>query len=105
MNKGDRIDGLNGGGYTGLAQWSEILSDGHPGDTLDVEFTRPDGSQKTGTITMDHAPYAYGSTSPVLAYWEELLVAGLLPLLCLGMGYWVVLARPLDRMHGCCSSC
>jgi sigma-B regulation protein RsbU (phosphoserine phosphatase) len=97
MSKGDRIDGLNGGGYTGLAQWSEILSDGHPGDTLDVEFAQPDGSQKTGTITMDHAPYAYGSTSAVLVYWEELLVAGLLPLLCLGMGYWVVLARPLDR--------
>ena len=97
LNKGDRIDGLNGGGYTGLAQWSEILSDGHPGDTLDVEFARPDGSQKTGTITMEHAPYFYGSTPAVMVYWEEFLLAGLMPLTCLGMAYWVVLARPLDR--------
>ena len=97
LNKGDRIDGLNGGGYTGLAQWSEILSDGHPGDTLDVEFARSDGSPKTGTITMDHGPYFYGSTSAVMAFWQEFLVAALLPLICLGMGYWVVLARPLDR--------
>ena len=97
LNKGDRIDGLNGGGYTGLAQWSEILSDGHPGDTLDVEFARSDGSPKTGTITMDRGPYFYGSTSAVMAFWQEFLVAALLPLICLGMGYWVVLARPLDR--------
>jgi phosphoserine phosphatase RsbU/P len=97
LNKGDRIDGLNGGGYTGLSQWSEILSDGHPGDTLDVQFTRPHGSQKAGTITMDHGPYFAGSTSPLVSFWQEFLVTGLLPLICLGMGYWVVLARPLDR--------
>src|SRR5579862_8340022 len=57
LDKDYRIEGLNGGPYTGLAQWSEILSDGQPGDTLDVEYTRPDGSRKIGTITLDHAPY------------------------------------------------
>jgi len=96
LNIGDRVSGLNGGPYTGLSQWSEILSDGQPGDTLDVEFTRPDGSQKVGTITLDHAPYFYGNLSPVMSYWQEFLVGGLLPLICLGLGYWVVLARPLD---------
>jgi sigma-B regulation protein RsbU (phosphoserine phosphatase) len=96
LDKGDRLEGLNGGPYSGLAQWSEILSDGQPGDTLDVEFTRPDGSRKVGTITLDHAPYFYGSTSPVMSYWQAFLVGGLLPLVCLGLGYWVVLARPLD---------
>ena len=96
LGKGDRLEGLNGGPYTGLAQWSEILSDGQPGDTLDVEFTRPDGSHKVGTITLDHAPYFYGTLSPVMSYWQVFLVGGLLPLVCLGLGYWVVLARPLD---------
>jgi sigma-B regulation protein RsbU (phosphoserine phosphatase) len=96
LDKGDRLEGLNGGPYTGLAQWSEILSDGQPGDTLDVEFTRPDGSRKVGTITLDHAPYFYGTLSPVMSYWQAFLVGGLLPLVCLGLGFWVVLARPLD---------
>jgi phosphoserine phosphatase RsbU/P len=96
LDKGDRLESLNGGPYTGLAQWSEILSDGQPGDTLDVEFTRPDGSRKVGTITLDHAPYFYGTLSPVMSYWQAFLVGGLLPLVCLGLGYWVVLARPLD---------
>ena len=61
LSIGDRIEGLNGGPYTGLSQWSEILSDGQPGDTLDVEFIRPDGSRKLVTITMDHAPYIDGT--------------------------------------------
>jgi len=97
IKTGDRIEGLNGGPYTGLAQWSEILSDGQPGDTLDVEFSPAGGSRKLGTITLDHAPYFYGSLSPVMSYWQEFLVGGLLPLICLGLGYWVVAARPLDK--------
>ncbi len=97
LSTGDWIEGLNGGPYTGLSQWSEILSDGQPGDTLDVQFIRPDGSRKLVTITMDHGPYNAGSASPMVSFWQEFLLAGLLPLICLGMGYWVVLARPLDR--------
>ena len=97
LDKGDRIEGLNGGPYTGLSQWSEILSDGQPGDTLDVEFTRPDGSHKVGTVTLDHGPYFFGSTSPVMSYWQGFVIATLLPLVCLCMGFWVVIARPMDR--------
>ena len=96
MQKGDKIEGLNGGGYTGLAQWIEINADGRPGDTLDVEFTRHNGDRKSATITLAHAPYAYGATSPVMSYWQEFLIGGLLPLVCLCIGYWVVMARPLD---------
>jgi sigma-B regulation protein RsbU (phosphoserine phosphatase) len=97
LKTGDRIEGMNGAPYTGLAQWSEILSDGQPGDTLDIEFAQSGGSRKLATITLDHAPYFYGSLSPVMSYWQEFLVGGLLPLVCLCLGYWVVAARPLDR--------
>jgi len=96
LQKGDTIEGLNGGGYTGLAQWTEIISDGRPGDTLDVQYTRPDGARKATTITLAHAPYFYGNTSPVISYWQEFLIGGLLPLVCLCLGYWVAMARPLD---------
>ena len=105
LDKGDRIEGLNGGPYTGLSQWSEILSDGQPGDTLDVEFTRPDRSRKVGTITLDHGPYFYGSTSPVMSYWQAFLIASLLRWSASASvtGWW-------SRVHstgmpGCCSSC
>ncbi len=97
LHKGDRIDGLNGGGYTGLAQWTEIVVDAHPGDTLDVDFTQSNGTRKTITITLTHAPYFFGGVSPVMLYWREFLIGGLLPLLSLLIGCWVVLARPLER--------
>ena len=97
ISKGDKLDGLNGGDYTGLAQWMEIVADSQPGDTLDVEFEGAGGPQKTSTVTLVSAPYSYGKTSPATVFWQEFLLAGLLPLVCLCLGYWVVMARPLDR--------
>ena len=94
--KSDKIEGLNGGAYTGLAQWTEIIADGRPGDTLDIDFTRADGSRKAATISLNHAPSPGGPTSAA-AYWQFFLLVGLLPLVCLCMGYWVVIARPLER--------
>src|SRR5271169_5080911 len=47
LHKGDRIEGFNGGEYTGLAQYTEILVDGRPGDVLDVEYSSAGGAQKT----------------------------------------------------------
>jgi len=93
LQKGDKIEGLNGGGYTGIAQWTEIIANGRPGDPLDIEFTRS-GARKTGTIALARSTYFAGSTA--MTYWREFLIAGLLPLLCLLMGFWVVMARPLD---------
>jgi len=94
---GDRIEQLNGAPYTGLAQWSTILSDSHPGDILDVDVTRPDGSHATRTITLVRQPYNYGRLTPLWAFWKDFLLAGLLTLICLVIGYWVVLSRPADR--------
>ena len=54
---GVKITGLNGAPYTGDAQVDEILYTARPGDTVDVEFVRPDGSRGMGTITLArHAP-------------------------------------------------
>ena len=96
VHKGDRLDGLNDGGYTGLAQWNEILADSRPGDVLDVEFTPPGGAQKTASITLARVDYSYRDKSPVLAYWEDFFIDGLLPLTCLGIGFWVVMVKPRE---------
>ncbi len=97
IQAGDRIEQLNGAPYSGLAQWSAILSDSHPGDILDVDVTRSDGSRATDTITLVRPPYIYGRLSPMWAFWKDFLLAGLLTLVCLVTGYWVVLSRPTDR--------
>jgi sigma-B regulation protein RsbU (phosphoserine phosphatase) len=93
----DRIEQLNGAPYSGLAQWSTVLSDSHPGDILDVDVTHPDGSKATATITLVRPPYAYGRMSPLVAFWQGFLLVGLLAGVCLAIGYWVVLTRPTDR--------
>ncbi|MFZ0273878.1 MAG: SpoIIE family protein phosphatase [Acidobacteriaceae bacterium] len=94
---GDRIEQLNGAAYSGTSQWATILSESHPGDILEVDVTRPNGSQATSTITLVRSPYPYGRMSPMLAFWQGFLLVGLLTLVCLLTGYWVVLTRPADR--------
>ncbi len=94
---GDRIVALNGEPYSGLAQWATVLSESHPGDILQVDVTFPNGSSATATITLARPDYLYGRMSPILAFWQGFLLAGLLTLVCLLIGYWVVLTRPADR--------
>jgi phosphoserine phosphatase RsbU/P len=94
---GAKITGLNGAPYTGDAQVDEILYTAQPGDTVDVEFVRPDGSRGTGTITLaQHAKLHAGIADWVALLRDGVLVA-LLPLACLLVGYWVVLSKPTDR--------
>jgi sigma-B regulation protein RsbU (phosphoserine phosphatase) len=97
LSVGDSVEQLNGSPYSGLAQWSAVLSESHPGDILDIEYAKPDGSHATTTVTMVRPAYGFGNSSATAYFWEEFLVAGLLPLICLLIGYWVVLSRPTDR--------
>ena len=71
---GDRIEGLNGAAYSGLAQWATVLSESHPGDILDVDVTHPNGSHATLTSPSPAPPYPYGRMSP-----DRGLLAGLSP--------------------------
>ncbi|MGB7168235.1 MAG: SpoIIE family protein phosphatase [Acidobacteriaceae bacterium] len=94
---GDRIQQLNGADYTGTAQWATILSESHPGDILDVGYTRPNGSTATATLTLVRNELLHGRISPVLGFWRDFFITGLLTLVCLLIGYWVVFTRPADR--------
>jgi phosphoserine phosphatase RsbU/P len=94
---GDQVVQLNGAPYSGLAQWATVLAESHPGDILDVEYAKRDGSTGTATLTLERPAYAFGRTSAMVYFWQEFLVVGLLPLVCLLLGYWVLLSRPTDR--------
>jgi phosphoserine phosphatase RsbU/P len=97
LRGGDRIEQLNGAPYTGRAQWWTILAESHPGDILDVDVSRSGGSPSTLTITLGRPTYFYGRMSPLVAFWQGFFLFGLLTLVCLVTGYWVVFTRPTDR--------
>lgn len=94
---GVTITGLNGAPYTGLAQFHEILWTSHPGDTLDVEYLRRNGTQSSGAIRL--APHA--ALHPGISRWvvaaRDAVVFVLMPLACLLIGYWVALVKPADK--------
>lgn len=92
---GDILTGLNGDSYTGTAQWIAIRADSRPEDILSVAFTRPDGSRSSADIALA-AQRPATRVSPGVAFARDAVAYSLLPLLCLLIGYWVVLARPAD---------
>jgi len=94
---GVRITGLNGAPYTGDAQMDEILYTAQPGDTMDVEFTRPNGSQGAATITLAQHAKLHEGIADWIAFLRDGVLVVLLPLACLLIGYWVVVAKPTDR--------
>src|SRR6185503_12626310 len=82
---------------TGLAQWRQILHTAGPGDRVDVEFARPNGTRGSLAITLARrAPQHHGIATWVTVAWDVIVIV-LMPLACLLIGYWVVLAKPLDR--------
>ena len=93
---GARITGLNGAPYWGDAQLAEIINTAQPGDTMDVEFARPDGSRSTSTITLRSAPRLHGAVGDWVILLSVAIEVFLLPLACLLIGYWVVLSKPTD---------
>jgi sigma-B regulation protein RsbU (phosphoserine phosphatase) len=96
LAKGYTVTGFNGSPYSGIAQWAEILVTARPGDTLDVEFNRPNGSQGVATFTLTQRKRAHPGIADWALYLRDAILA-LLPLACLLIGFWVVMAKPLDR--------
>jgi len=94
---GVKITGLNGAPYTGDAQIAEILYTAQPGDTVDVEFTRPNNSTGTAMIVLASHAKLHAGIADWVALLRDGIVVALLPLVCLLIGYWVVLAKPTDR--------
>ncbi|MEA3007798.1 MAG: phosphoserine phosphatase RsbU/P, partial [Acidobacteriaceae bacterium] len=91
LKVGDTIESLNGESYWGRALLQKVRWYARPGDTMELGLRHADGTQGSVALPLAGEPPAtvYGSIS-------ILLVHVVVPLFCLGLGYWVVLARPLD---------
>lgn len=93
LAKGDTIESLNGVPYDGYAQYLDIGNPAAPGETLDVGFRRPDGSTGVAHIVLVLQPIGPDREAGWPAIWHEALFI-VMPLLCMLIGYWVVLVKP-----------
>jgi len=95
--EGATLESLNGVPYSGSV-WNEIINTAHADDMMDVGFTRKDGSQGTATITLTAMPPLAPFIPRMVLWVEEIILVFVVVLICLGMGYWVVLAKPADKI-------
>jgi len=93
---GVTIESLNGVPYTGVAQWEAVNSPAQPGDVLLVGFRRSDGTSGTVQIALVAQPSRPGMPTGLSQTWQNFALFGLMPLFCMLVGYWVVLAKPDD---------
>ena len=90
------IESLNGVPYTGQAQWAAITNPAKPGELVFVDFQRPDGSKGSALITLAANEPQPGSPRGLGQTWQQFVLFGLSPLLCMLIGYWVVFAKPTE---------
>jgi sigma-B regulation protein RsbU (phosphoserine phosphatase) len=94
INWGDYLEEIDGRPFTGLGLVHEAVAARRPGDLLPVVVRREDGSLLHANIKL-----ARKRGQATAADWMlRLCLRILLPLLCLTLGFWVVIIRPLDRL-------
>ncbi len=93
---GSTLESLNSATYTGLAQWAAVLNTAEPGDQIFVVLRRPDGKTTTAAVTLMPNQHRAGVLAGASETWQDFFLFDLLPLLCMAVGYWVVLVKPTD---------
>jgi sigma-B regulation protein RsbU (phosphoserine phosphatase) len=92
LSVNDTIESLNGEPYWGRALLQKVRWYARPGDTLRLGVRHADGGR--AVILLPLTGFSFRPT--VYQSILMMLVHVIVPLLCLGLGYWVVVARPLD---------
>ncbi|MHB1935966.1 MAG: SpoIIE family protein phosphatase [Acidobacteriaceae bacterium] len=92
---GDILVSIDRKPYSGEAEWLTLIRNRmHPGDELRVIVRQPNGAVKSTHLTlMGRSKTSHARLSE---YGSLLLLFGIPPLVCLLIGYWVVIARPRD---------
>ena len=92
---GDVLEQIDGNPFTGTLVLDRILARKRAGDSINVIVRRPDGSHFPTAIRL--APIRNQPAS-LFSWIVSLAVQILLPVFCLALGFWVVAARPYDRL-------
>jgi phosphoserine phosphatase RsbU/P len=94
LNRGDILIAINGRPYTGRAVFLEELQRATPGSTLAVTVRSPGANSQERTIRISVARgNGWKSSKPFV-----IAAAVVMPVLCIGLGFWVVLVRPHDPL-------
>ncbi len=89
LSERDTLIAINGTPVTSRSVYSDLLLASHPGDMLDVTF------QKKGKRLVEHAQVRLEKLTGTISLFSVLLFV-VMPALCLGLGFWVVMVRPLE---------
>jgi phosphoserine phosphatase RsbU/P len=93
MEAEDEVVSVNGVPFTGMAGLITQAFHAHPGDTVYVLYRYHSGRMQTAQVRL----MAERRRPPTISGWLITIVLFLLfPAFCLLLGYWVVLAKPLD---------
>ena len=89
---GDAVLSINDESYQGRAVWQQQRWYAHAGDVWRVRVRQRNGMEATAVVPLkaSSSPTSVGEASFVV--FMNIAV----PLFCLGLGYWVALARPKD---------
>ena len=89
---GDRLESINGIRYTGYAQWQQVCWQAHVGEVVQVGMRHSNGSYYTASVPFESYPKRVSIGEQIFFVFLQIII----PLICLGLGYWVALARPMD---------
>jgi phosphoserine phosphatase RsbU/P len=92
LKAGDRVESLDGVPYRGRAVWQSTRWYAHPGDVLRVGVRRPDGTRAILSVPLLGESGKVNIGDAIFLIFLHIVV----PLFCLLIGYWVVLARPKE---------
>ncbi len=94
LSDGDVLETLNGRPFTGDFQLTNYSTYSKPGDVWHVSVRRPDGQIRNAAVKLKPLQGPGFSVGGYVAYLGAVLGV---TLLCLVVGYWVVVARPTDH--------
>ena len=92
IKAGDRLEALNGVPFTGDYQFFMDVQRRRPGEALTVTVQHPNGAIQTVSIHLAPRDVMIRNAGDIGLF----AVLILLPIVSLGVGYWVVAARPGD---------
>jgi sigma-B regulation protein RsbU (phosphoserine phosphatase) len=92
LRAGDTIESLNGEPYWGRALFQKVRWYARPGGTMRFGVRHADGQRASVALPL----MGYPSRPTVYEMIFTIFLHLVVPLFCLGLGYWVALARPRD---------
>ena len=91
---GDKLVEFNGRPFTGYDVMRDAVRKARPGTVMRAVIQHPDGKFVLIAITL--APQRTAA-APVSEWVRDIVLELLFPLFCLILGFWVAVARPLDK--------